>query len=72
MIKQLSAAIRATKALKDLMNWFPCEQDADNGPAEIEEFLKMIIVSTVAKVKKVSPDKLAVSSSKSSGASEDI
>jgi len=68
--KRLSAAVRATKALKDLMSWFPCEQDGQDGPTELEEFLKMIVVMTVAKVKKVTPDKLAVSRSKDGATSE--
>ena len=67
-----SAAVRATKALKDLMSWFPCEQDGQDRPTELEEFLKTIVVTTVAKVKKVSPDKLAVSRSKDGAASEYI
>ncbi|OJA20020.1 hypothetical protein AZE42_13280 [Rhizopogon vesiculosus] len=68
--KQLRAAIKAVNALKESLKWLPCEQHMDNGPDEMEEFLKTIVVTTVAKVKNVSEDKLEVSESKSNAASE--
>jgi len=67
--KQMREALKAVKALRAVLKWFPTERKMADGPDEMEEFLKTIIVTTVSKVKKVPGEKL-VSASESNAASE--
>lgn len=67
----LRNAGKAVKAYRDDIEWFPREEEMQNGVKELEEFLKEVVVTTVAKVKKVPKEKLIdVSDSKDTPASE--
>lgn len=66
----LSDAARAVKGLKDALIWFPSEKEKDNGPDEMQAFLDTIVVTAVARAKKVPLEKLGVSEKDTSAASE--
>jgi hypothetical protein len=54
----LRNASKAVKAYRDDIAWFPKEKEMLNGVVEHEEFLKEVVITTVAKARKVPRDKL--------------
>ncbi|KAG0693517.1 hypothetical protein DFH29DRAFT_1007223 [Suillus ampliporus] len=51
-------ASSAVKAYRDAISWFPLEKEMVGGVAEYEEFLKDVVVTAVAKAKRVPREKL--------------
>jgi hypothetical protein len=60
--KMLRDATRHVKALREAIVWFPREEEAKNGVVEYEEFLKEVVVTAVAKLKKIPKEKVAEAS----------
>ncbi|KAG2136443.1 hypothetical protein DEU56DRAFT_756348 [Suillus clintonianus] len=57
--QMLREATAAVKKLSDSLQWFPHEVQGIQGIAELEEFLKHVVVTAVAKAKGISKEKLA-------------
>ncbi|KAG2136436.1 hypothetical protein DEU56DRAFT_756342 [Suillus clintonianus] len=55
----LRKATAAVKKLGDALQWLPHEVEAIHGIAELEEFLKQVVVTAVAKAKGIPKEKLA-------------
>ncbi|KAG0693279.1 hypothetical protein DFH29DRAFT_1007453, partial [Suillus ampliporus] len=57
--KMLRDATKAVKAYRDAVAWFPKEEERPDGVAEQEEFLKTVVVTAVAKARKLPKEKVA-------------
>jgi hypothetical protein len=69
--KMLREATQAVKKYSNAVQWFPLELEKAQGVAELEEFLKHVVVTAVAKAKGIPKEKLApeISNSKESSGS---